>query len=170
MIISYRHKSNLVYKKIYNLWKNMTERCTNPQNPYYKNYGGKGVKICDEWLMFDNFIRDIDSITGFDLDKLLKGEISLDKDFMHTNLYSLKTCKFLSREDNNKIKPNQQVKFIAISPSGKESIWNNQSECARINNLNQSKISECLKNNRKTHKGWKFILFDESCNDYPGRE
>ena len=41
---------------LYRTWKNMKQRCYNPSNKKYNNYGGKGVKICDEWLNdFGNF-------------------------------------------------------------------------------------------------------------------
>jgi len=33
----------------YNTWKAMRARCNNPNNPCYKNYGGRGIKVCDEW-------------------------------------------------------------------------------------------------------------------------
>lgn len=37
-------------------WKNMKQRCYNPKNHQYHNYGGRGVKICEEWLnSFDSF-------------------------------------------------------------------------------------------------------------------
>ena len=40
-----RIKSNQMYRKPYQTWKNMIERCYNPKNPYYKNYGAKGIII-----------------------------------------------------------------------------------------------------------------------------
>lgn len=30
-------------------WRGMIQRCTNPNNPAFKNYGGRGITICDEW-------------------------------------------------------------------------------------------------------------------------
>jgi hypothetical protein len=32
----------------------MVQRCTNPNNKYYKNYGGRGIRVCDRWLMGEN--------------------------------------------------------------------------------------------------------------------
>jgi len=34
----------------YNAWINMIDRCTNPNNPAYKNYGERGISVCPEWL------------------------------------------------------------------------------------------------------------------------
>lgn len=35
---------------LYSVWRNMKQRCNNKNNPEYKNYGGRGITICDEWL------------------------------------------------------------------------------------------------------------------------
>lgn len=42
--------------RIYHIWANMKSRCYNPNNKGYKNYGGRGITVCDEWLnSFENF-------------------------------------------------------------------------------------------------------------------
>jgi hypothetical protein len=42
------------------IWQGMLARCGNPQNPSYKNYGGRGVFVCDRWkLSFENFLADM---------------------------------------------------------------------------------------------------------------
>lgn len=40
-------------KRLYSIWVNMKTRCYNKNNPSYKHYGERGIKICNEWL--DNF-------------------------------------------------------------------------------------------------------------------
>lgn len=45
--------------KIYEVWNNMTRRCLNPNNPRYMAYGGRGIKICNSWLTFNNFYDDM---------------------------------------------------------------------------------------------------------------
>lgn len=37
-------------KRLYFIFNQMKQRCYNPKNKRYKNYGGRGIKICDEWL------------------------------------------------------------------------------------------------------------------------
>lgn len=37
-------------------WMNMLQRCTNPNNPSFPGYGGRGVKVCDRWTGRDGFI------------------------------------------------------------------------------------------------------------------
>lgn len=45
--------------KVYRRWCHMKERCTNPHNVGWKNYGGRGVKVCKRWLKFENFLADM---------------------------------------------------------------------------------------------------------------
>jgi len=34
----------------WNIWRYMKDRCTNPKCTNWKNYGGRGIKVCNEWL------------------------------------------------------------------------------------------------------------------------
>ncbi len=37
----------------------MIQRCTNPNSPDYPRWGGKGIKVCERWLKFENFLADM---------------------------------------------------------------------------------------------------------------
>lgn len=43
----------------YQSWRGMWQRCTNPKNKSYKDYGGRGITICSEWESFDQFLADM---------------------------------------------------------------------------------------------------------------
>lgn len=43
----------------YNSWVSMFQRCNNPKNTKYSDYGGRGIKICDRWGKFENFLEDM---------------------------------------------------------------------------------------------------------------
>ena len=45
--------------RIYWIWAAMIQRCTNPRNKSFHNYGGRGITVTDEWRMFDCFLRDM---------------------------------------------------------------------------------------------------------------
>lgn len=47
----YRNRGNhgLTNTKLYGVWHTMKSRCFNPNNKKYKNYGGRGITVCDEW-------------------------------------------------------------------------------------------------------------------------
>jgi len=36
-------------ERLYNIWQHMKDRCYYPRNDNYKNYGGRGISVCDEW-------------------------------------------------------------------------------------------------------------------------
>lgn len=37
----------------------MVRRCTNSSDPAYPNYGGRGIRVCDRWLDYNNFVADM---------------------------------------------------------------------------------------------------------------
>ena len=43
----------------YYIWASMIQRCTNPKARQYEDYGGRGIKVCARWSVFDNFIADM---------------------------------------------------------------------------------------------------------------
>lgn len=47
------------YSGAYGSWADMVKRCTNPNHWAWKYYGARGIKVCDEWLKFENFYRDM---------------------------------------------------------------------------------------------------------------
>lgn len=44
---------------IHTNWRGMMERCYNPKHSMYKNYGGRGIKVCKRWHKFKNFYNDM---------------------------------------------------------------------------------------------------------------
>ena len=56
---------------LYNTWAEMRKRCNDPRNSAYKNYGGRGIKVCKQWSLFSNFLADMgDRPEGFTLDRI----------------------------------------------------------------------------------------------------
>lgn len=43
----------------YRAWAHMLGRCRNKNKRDYKYYGGRGIKVCERWLNFENFLQDI---------------------------------------------------------------------------------------------------------------
>lgn len=72
------------------------QRCTNPKNPAYPRYGGRGIKMCDRWLLgFDNFIEDMGPppYQGATIHR-----INNDEDYKPEN------CVWMSRSENAKLR------------------------------------------------------------------
>lgn len=53
------HTKNYRSTSEYYAWRGIKRRCLDPKCPNFNNYGGKGVKVCDRWLNFSFFIRDM---------------------------------------------------------------------------------------------------------------
>ena len=64
----------LTYHNFYKTWYNMIYRCNNPKIKAYKNYGGRGITVCEEWQDVTNFIAWAEStypnIEGYTLDRI----------------------------------------------------------------------------------------------------
>lgn len=43
----------------YNSWRGMFDRCERPTHQGYKDYGARGIRICERWRKFENFLADM---------------------------------------------------------------------------------------------------------------
>ena len=65
------HCKNNQSTKIYRVWSSMLERCRSPQHHAYDRYGGRGITVCDRWLVFENFLADMGECpSGYSLDRI----------------------------------------------------------------------------------------------------
>jgi hypothetical protein len=92
----------------YCIWIKMKSRCLNPNDKSYKNYGGRGIKVCKEWQeSFTSFIDDM----GWRPNKKYSLErINYNKDYCPEN------CKWILKSEQTK--NCRRVKLIAYN--GKE--------------------------------------------------
>ena len=90
---------------LYGTWSNMRDRCNNTNNKDYKFYGAKGVRVCERWGDFFNFVEDLKRIgnkpEGFTLDR-----IDSENDYAPSNVrWSSKTKQARNQcvRKNNKV-------------------------------------------------------------------
>lgn len=55
----HQKKANRRYNLTRTSWQSMRRRCLNPQNANYRNYGGRGITICERWDCYANFLADM---------------------------------------------------------------------------------------------------------------
>ena len=72
--VNLRITHGLRVNKFYQTWYGMLQRCTNTMRQDYKNYGGRGIIVCEEWLDIKKFIAWAESthpnIEGYTLDRI----------------------------------------------------------------------------------------------------
>jgi len=86
---------------VYSSWKAMITRCVDPRCASFKNYGAKGIKVCERWNKFENFLEDMgDTQKGMTIDR-----IENDKG------YYKKNCRWATRSEQNRHRKNG-AKFI----------------------------------------------------------
>lgn len=60
-VVQHGHARRKARTSEYRSWYAMIQRCTNPRNERWKNYGGRGIKVCERWHEFSNFLADMGS-------------------------------------------------------------------------------------------------------------
>lgn len=57
--------------KEYSVWSTMRQRCMNPRNAKYSEYGARGIKVCERWNDFSKFLADMGAKpAGHSLDRI----------------------------------------------------------------------------------------------------
>lgn len=90
-------KHSMSYTKLYKVWQGMKTRCYDKNFIYYKNYGGRGITICNEWkndfLAFYKWAIDNKYQEGLTIDR-----INNDGNYEPTN------CRWATRAEQNRNK------------------------------------------------------------------
>lgn len=90
-------KHGMCNTRLYRIWNNVKQRCTNPKKPAYKNYGGRGITVCEEWskdfLNFYTWAMNNGYAEDLELDR-----IDNDKGYDPDN------CRWVTHTENNRNK------------------------------------------------------------------
>lgn len=65
-------------ERLHRVWKQMIQRCENPKTKGYKNYGGRGICVCDQWRKSYRSFYDWAMANGYDPDAQ-RGECTIDR-------------------------------------------------------------------------------------------
>lgn len=70
-------------------WQGMKQRCLNPKAVQFHDYGGRGIKVCERWMEFKNFLEDM----GLRPDGLTLERINVNGNYEKSN------CKWATQKD-----------------------------------------------------------------------
>ena len=140
--------------KEYVLWVSILKRCSTLKKQY------KNPKISQEWLCFQNFAEDIKKLENYESWKNSKN-YQLDKDILskEKRLYSKETCLFVTiqeNQDEKNLRNNNKFFLATRITDGFREKFQIKNKFAKKYNLIPSKITLCLRNERKQHKNWRF--------------
>jgi thymidylate synthase len=97
------NKQHPMWRKAREIWDHMMQRCFDPNNSNFCNYGKVGVTVSNRWRCFELFLDDLAKLPGYEEWLQSPSNYQLDKDYYGTSLYSHYTCVFLPKGMNSRL-------------------------------------------------------------------
>lgn len=94
-------------RAMYKIWNDMIQRCYSPTADDWHTYGGRGVRVREDWHNFTQFYLDVKKIPGYENKVREPKMYNLDKDYLQQNvpsgnrIYSKDTCAWVSQKENS---------------------------------------------------------------------
>lgn len=119
-----KHGHAAIRTPTYRSWQQMVQRCTNPNNTHYADYGGRGISICNHWRKFENFLAD--------MGERPEGK-TLDRHPNNDGNYEPGNCRWATRSEQAR---NTRVTILLEYEGQIKSIWSwaeeNGMKCATL--------------------------------------
>lgn len=128
----------------------MRKRCFDKNCIDYKNYGGRGITICDEWN------NNYESFYNWAINNGYQNNLTIDRIDTNKN-YCPENCRWITRAEQNKNKRN--VRRIECVETGK--VYISMAEAQRETGANEVVISRCLRGINKTAGGYHWRYANE---------
>lgn len=151
--IKYKNKDKN-HIRLYSIYTHMKERCYNKNHVGYKNYGARGVSVCEEWKNDFLSFREWALQNGYS-DNMTIDRIDNDLGYSPDNCQWITLGENVAKSNKNKQRRFADKKYLAISPDKQEIIFNNASKFGRENDLNPGIIRKYSLLD-KEYKGWHF--------------
>lgn len=107
-----KHGCNMAdspYKRVYNIYCDMKRRCYNKNTKHYVNYGGRGIKVCEEW------INDFEKFLTWSLENGYKDSLTIDR-INNDGNYEPSNCRWTSqKEQSNNKRTNHKITICGIT-------------------------------------------------------
>jgi hypothetical protein len=96
---NYKHGYSVTHPRLFGVWESMRSRCNNPNREKYKDYGARGIKVCDEWQMSAKAFCEWSLANGYS-EGLQLDRIDNDKG------YSPDNCRWVTPKQNSRNRRN----------------------------------------------------------------
>ena len=102
-----RNKDNIKHggtgTRLHDIWTGMCQRCYNPRTEQYPNYGGRGIKICDEWHNLIDGFSNFRHWSLYEADPPYNNKLTIDR-WDPDKDYCPENCRWVDQrhQDNNK--------------------------------------------------------------------
>lgn len=102
-------KHNQRHTKLYEVWKTMKQRCSNPNHISYHNYGGRGIIVCDEWK------NNYQAFYEWSIKNGYKEGLSIDR-INNDGNYEPSNCRWADRfTQNNNTRQNKPITINGVT-------------------------------------------------------
>lgn len=109
---NYRHgKSDLKTNKLYRVWSAMKSRCYNENVKYFKDYGGRGIRVCDEWL------HDYEAFDKWSYTNGYGEHLSIDRIDVNGH-YEPANCRWATSKQQAANRRNNRINTVLITAFG----------------------------------------------------
>lgn len=143
--------------RFYRIWGDMKYRCNTPTCKAYKNYGARGIKVCNKWLLYNGFKEDMWESYRRHVEKYGEKQTTIDRIDVNKG-YSLENCKWSTYSEQS-IHQRRKLYYIGIRLIDNfKVLFNNRTAFCVNNNFANSKVVECIYGKTKAYKGWVFRI------------
>jgi hypothetical protein len=119
-------------KKLRWVWKQLRQRCFNPNNAQFDDYGGRGISVCARWSHFAEFFTDMASS--------YEGGMTIDR-IDNNKDYSPENCRWVSRQTQNR---NRRDNNFLDTPKGRMTV----TDAAKAFGINEKTLRT------RVNRGW----------------
>jgi hypothetical protein len=120
-------------KRLFKIWQGMKRRCLNKKADKYLRWGGRGIKICDDWFDFEKFYI-------WAINNGYKNNLTLDRKNVNGD-YCPQNCRWVTAQEQARNRTNNR--YLTVNGETKLIV-----EWAEINDINESTIRHRIASGR----------------------